>query len=176
HVLVGVRHQRVPHKDRHAHDHRSRVWPGIAGVGAYRSAGRSAQALAAVTAGERDRVAQRALRRGSMNKDQGLLSELKTLQRFATQRLAENESELRELSHADVQLAELQNALDGLQPDPARWSTERQALIDHIEELSRARAVAEARLRRMLDGAGQNAQRLQAALEQTRTQLQRAQQ
>src|SRR5947209_19231613 len=111
-----------------------------------------------------------------MNKDQGLLSELKTLQRFASERLAERESELRELSHAETRLAELQNALDGLQPDPARWGDERQALIDHIEDLSRARAIAEARLRRMLDEAGENSRRLEESLAKTRGQLQRAQQ
>src|SRR5438105_10790092 len=111
-----------------------------------------------------------------MSKEQGLLSELKTLQKFASERLAEKEAELRGLSQTDSQLAELQNEIDGLQPDPARWNTERQALVDHIEELGLTRAIAEARWRHSLEASGQNVRHLETALQQTRAELNRAQQ
>src|SRR5438105_9638232 len=111
-----------------------------------------------------------------MSKEQGLLSELKTLQKFASERLAEKDAELRGLSQTDSQLAELQNEIDGLQPDPARWNTERQALVDHIEELGLTRAIAEARWRRSLEASGQNVRHLETALQQTRAELNRAQQ
>src|SRR5207248_10634620 len=57
-----------------------------------------------------------------------------------------------------------------------RWTVERQALVDHIEELGLTRATAEARWRRSLEASGQNVRKLEAALQDTRADLERARQ
>src|SRR2546428_13829846 len=71
-----------------------------------------------------------------------LLADLKSLQHRVSQRLAGKEAEVRELTGPDPRLGQLQQELDGLQPDPRRWSAERQALMDRGAELRRATTMA----------------------------------
>jgi len=107
---------------------------------------------------------------------QRLLTNLQGLQRRVSERLAEREAELRELSGADTRLDELQQELDVLRPDPRRWSAERQALMDRRDELSRAIAIAEAHGKQTVETATENARRLQEELEQARALVLRTQQ
>jgi chromosome segregation ATPase len=107
-------------------------------------------------------------------KSQGILSELKSLQHQVKGRLAEHENELRELSQ-DTRLDQLETELETLQPPPAGWYAERQALVDHIEELSRAHALAEARSRQVVEATGEQARRLNDQLEHTKGELLRVQ-
>jgi len=107
---------------------------------------------------------------------QRLLTNLQGLQRRVSERLAEREAELRELSGADTRLDELQQELDVLRPDQRRWSAERQALMDRRDELSRAIAIAEAHGKQTVETATENARRLQEELEQARALVLRTQQ
>src|SRR2546428_4313656 len=105
-----------------------------------------------------------------------LLADLKSLQHRVSQRLAEKEAEVRELTGTDSRLGQLQQELDGLQPDPRRWSAERQALMDRRDELSRAITMAEARWKQTVETATENGRRLQEELEQARAVVLRTQQ
>jgi len=111
----------------------------------------------------------------SQGKSQGILAELKSLQNQAKGRLAEHEVELRELSQADTRLDQLETQLETLQAPPEGWLAERQALVDHIEALSRARALAEARSRHALEAAGEQARYRNEELAKTKRDLLRAQ-
>jgi len=112
----------------------------------------------------------------AMSHSQGLLMDLQRLQRRVSVRLAEKEAELRELTGADTRLDELQEELDGLRPDPQRWSAERQALMDRRDELSRAIASTEGRWKQSVETATEDGRRLQEELEEARALVLRTQQ
>ena len=57
----------------------------------------------------------------NLTQSQGLLAELQRLQRRVSEQLAEKETELRGLSGTGTRLDQLQETLDGLQPEPGRW-------------------------------------------------------
>src|SRR2546426_11561343 len=111
----------------------------------------------------------------SQGTSQGILADLKSLQRQVKGRLAEQEVELGELGHADTQLVQLETDLELVHAAPETWIPERQALVDQIEELSRAHALGEARSRQALKAQSENAQRLNQELHQTGGELVRAQ-
>src|SRR5437763_1583869 len=100
----------------------------------------------------------------NLTQSQGLLAELQRLQRRVSEQLAEKETELRGLSGTDTRLDQLQQTLDGLQPEPGRWRAERQALMDRRDELSRTVATAEARWKQTLEAANDNGRELKEEL------------
>ena len=102
----------------------------------------------------------------NLTQSQGLLAELQRLQRRVSEQLAEKETELRGLSGTGTRLDQLQETLDGLQPEPGRWRAERQALMDRRDALSHAVATAEARWKQTLETANDNGRELQEELEQ----------
>src|SRR5438105_899839 len=111
----------------------------------------------------------------NLTQSQGLLAELQKLQRRVSEQLAEKETELRGLSGTDTRLDQLQQTLDGLQPEPGRWRAERQALMDRRDELSRTVATAEARWKQTLEAANDNGRELKEELERARMLLQETQ-
>src|SRR5947209_416422 len=112
----------------------------------------------------------------NLTQSQGLLAELQRLQRRVSEQLAEKETELRGLSGTGTRLDQLQETLDGLQPEPGRWRAERQTLMDRRDELSHAVATAEARWKQTLETANDNGRELQEELERARTLLLETQQ
>ncbi|TMD41970.1 MAG: hypothetical protein E6I88_06180 [Chloroflexi bacterium] len=112
----------------------------------------------------------------NLTQSQGLLAELQRLQRRVSEQLAEKETELRGLSGTGTRLDQLQETLDGLQPEPGRWRAERQALMDRRDALSHAVATAEARWKQTLETANDNGRELQEELEQAHALLRETQQ
>ena len=112
----------------------------------------------------------------NLTQSQGLLAELQRLQRRVSEQLAEKETELRGLSGTGTRLDQLQETLDGLQPEPGRWRAERQALMDRRDALSHAVATAEARWKQTLETANDNGRELQEELEQAHALLLQTQQ
>ncbi|TMD38307.1 MAG: hypothetical protein E6I88_14425, partial [Chloroflexi bacterium] len=105
-----------------------------------------------------------------MNETPALLTDIGTLRRQITERLAAQQAELQGLTRADNPLDQLEDALAGLKAAKP-WQDERQTLVDKLEELTQAQTVAEAGWQRAEHLAGQVRDGLRAQLEEARVLL-----